>query len=67
VAPGAIYYTDDLARDLKELYVVGTAVSLGIIAVKRWLMVAPTLIQGDARARGTLIQTTAPLLAFGGI
>jgi RHS repeat-associated protein len=67
VAPGAIYYTDDLARDLKELYVVGTAVSLGIIAVKRWLMVAPTLIQGDARARGALIQTTAPLLAFGGI
>jgi hypothetical protein len=64
VAPGAIYYTDDLARDLKELYVVGTAVSLGIIAVKRWLMVAPKLIQDAARARNAAIQTR-PAFAFG--
>ena len=66
VAPGAIYYSDDLPRDLLKLQLVGSAASLGIIAVKKWLMVAPKMIQDAGRARAAAIQTR-PLFAFGGI
>ncbi|HEU4834353.1 MAG TPA: fibro-slime domain-containing protein [Pyrinomonadaceae bacterium] len=65
--PGAIYYTEDFARDLLKLYAVGSAVNLGILAAKRWLMRAPALTAGEARARSGLITTTMPVFALGGI
>ena len=54
VPPGAIYYTDNLARDLLK---VTSCAALGFLAVKRWTLIAPTLIQAYGRATNTLIQT----------
>lgn len=62
--PGAIYYTDDLARDLLKVAAVASAANLGFLAVKRLQMLAPRLIQAYARA-GFAELEARPALAFG--
>ncbi len=48
--PGAIYYSDDLVRDLLNPALAVSASALGVLAAKRLLILAPRLIQAAQQA-----------------
>jgi RHS repeat-associated protein len=62
--PGAIYYTDDLQRDMLQLAAAGAASRVGFLAAKRLQMLAPRLIQAYANASFDIQRTELALVRF---
>lgn len=59
--PGAIYYTDNIVRDLLNPALAFSASALGLLAAKRLLILAPRMIQTVQRAGFAFQQTRLAL------